>query len=378
LRVFFSTGEPSGEYHAVELAQAMRRLDAARPESEGLQLEGIGSQRMRAAGFKVVVETRGWASLGPLEALAKIPRLLATMLLVSLRLRLRPPALIVLVDFGAFNLRFARQLRRIGYRGPIVYYIPPGAWLDRPRQAKMVAAATIPLTIFAHQRDFYERLGLRVEFFGHPLVSLIAPRPQRPAPAADGGTIALLPGSRLAEIERHMPPLLAAGRILAAERPRLQIVIGAATPELRARIQAHLPSAQTPRVRIVDGARAALEDADAAAIASGTAVLEAALLGVASVVLYITSPAQARIAERIYRRIRGRWFCLPNLILSRGVVAELWQGAATPAALATELRALLRDPSAQLRELSGLRAALGPADALQRAARFVLGAAAPA
>src|SRR5689334_2267811 len=120
MRVFFSTGEPSGEYHAVELAQAMRR-QSPRP----LQLEGIGSERMRDAGFKLWLDTRGWASMGIVAAVRKIPRLLGIMLATATRLRLRPPDLIVLVDFGAFNLRLARQLRRTGYRGPIVYYIPP-------------------------------------------------------------------------------------------------------------------------------------------------------------------------------------------------------------------------------------------------------------
>lgn len=366
MRVFFSTGEPSGEYHAVELSKAMQRR-----YSTTIAFEGIGSQRMRAAGFDVVVDTHGWASLGPLEALMKIPRLLAVMLLSAARLRLRPPDLIVLVDFGAFNLRLGRQLRRTGYRGPIVYYIPPGAWLDRAEQAKKVAAATIPLTVFEHQRSFYAALGLRAEFFGHPLVTLIAPRAERPAPPPSGGTVALLPGSRNAEIERHLSPLLHAAAGLALERPRLQFLVSAASPQLRSRVEADV-RASGIAARVVDGARAALENADAAWIASGTAVLEAALMGVPSVLFYITSAAQAKMARRMYARIGGRWIGLPNLVLGRTVIPELWQEEATAPALAEELRALLRDPSAQLRELEPLRAALGPSDALERIAGFVL------
>ncbi|MBV8599996.1 MAG: hypothetical protein JO359_00380, partial [Candidatus Eremiobacteraeota bacterium] len=223
MRVFFSTGEPSGEYQAVELAKAMQKL-----ATEPLRLEGIGAERLREAGFEVRTDTTGWASLGWLEAIGKIPRLLAIMLWTALRLRLAPPELIVLVDFGAFNLRLARQLRRTGYRGPIVYYIPPGAWLDRPEQARKVAAATDPLTVFAHQRDFYASLGLETAFFGHPLASLIVQRPPRKAPPDDAGTIALLPGSRVAEIERHMRPLLSAAQALSFQRPKLELVIGAA------------------------------------------------------------------------------------------------------------------------------------------------------
>ena len=366
MRVFFSTGEPSGEYQAIELAREMQRRHGA-----PIEFVGIGAQRMRDAGFNVVVDTQGWASLGLVAALGKIPRLLAIMLWIAMRLRLQPVDLIVLVDFSAFNLRFARQLRRTGYRGPIVYYIPPSAWLDRSDAAKKVAAATIPVTVFTHQRDFYAGLGLRAEFFGHPLVSLIAPRTPRPAPPADGGTIALLPGSREAEIERHMAPLLLAAIGLALERPRLQCVISAASPEFRARIEADVARAGIS-ARVVDGARAALEDADAAWIASGTAVLEASLLGVPSVLFYITSPAQAKMARRMYARMGGKWIGLPNLVLGRTVVPELWQENATASALAEEMHKILHDPSVQLRDLAPLRDALGPPDALQRIGRFVL------
>lgn len=371
MRVFFSTGEPSGEYQAVELAKAMQRL-----HPEPLRLEGMGSELMRAAGFELWFDTRGWASMGPLEAIGKIPRLLLVMLLTAARLRLRPPDAVVMVDFGAFNLRFARQLRRIGYRGPVVYYIPPGAWLDRAVQAKLVAKATKPLTVFAHQRDFYAKLGLPVAFYGHPLAELIVEREPRPTPPADGGLVAILPGSRRAEIDRHMPPLLSAAQALLIERPALRFVFGAAHAEARASIEAQLNRFPSLRAQIVTGAQAALQNADAAWIASGTAVLEAALLGVPSVLLYITSDAQARMARRMYARIGGRWIGLPNLVLSRGVIPELWQEEATGATLADAMRRILLEPGAQLRELAALRTALGPSNALEQCARFVLDAAA--
>jgi lipid-A-disaccharide synthase len=366
MRVFFSTGEPSGEYHAVELASAMRR------RVPQLTCEGIGAERMREAGFRVRVDTRGWASLGWLEAIAKIPPLLTIMLLTALRLRLNPPDLVVLVDFGAFNLRLARQLRRTGYRGPIVYYIPPGAWLDRVKAARMVAKATTPVTVFTHQRDFYTGLGLRVEFFGHPLASLIAQRPPRPAPPPDAGVVAILPGSRRAEIERHLRPLLDAARGFTIERPHLQFVVGAANAEARALIDERIAHARDLNLRVVDGARPALEAADAAWIASGTAVLEAALLGVPSVLFYVTSAAQARMARRMYARMGGKWIGLPNLILQRSVIPELWQEDVTPSALVEELRKVLLDPGKQLAQLDALRPALGPADALEQITTFVL------
>ncbi len=333
------------------------------------RFEGIGSERMRAAGFAVTQETRGWASLGPLEALAKILPLLAIMLRHAAWLRRRPPDLLVLVDFGAFNLRFARTLRRIGYRGPILYFFPPGAWLDRPKQARAVAANTTALTPFKHQRDFYQSLGLPIAWLGHPLVSLVPPRTPRIVPPSDAGTIALLPGSRRGELERHLGPLLAAAQLLQSRRPGAQIVVSAADAEAEKTILQRLAGSGLAGATVVRGARQALDVADAAFVASGTAVLEAALREVPTVALYIIRPSQVPIAKRVWR---GPFITLPNILLGRPVIAELLQENAVPERLAAELEALLVDPSEQLRAMRELRAVLGPADALERCVAFAI------
>src|ERR1700729_1547281 len=185
LRVFMATGEASGDMLAASLAEALREF------VPGARFFGIGSERMERAGFRMTSRTAGWASLGPIEALAKIPPLLFNMWAHAVGIWVRRPDLVVLVDFGAYNLRLAKTLRLLRYRGPVLYYFPPGAWSDRGSQARKVAAFTVPLTAFAHQRDFYRSLGLEIAFFGHPLVSLVAPREPRPVAPADGGTIAL-------------------------------------------------------------------------------------------------------------------------------------------------------------------------------------------
>lgn len=370
MRVFFATGEASGDMLAASLAQAMREF------VPGTAFAGIGGERMLEAGFTLTTRTTGWASMGPLEALQRIPPLLANCLWHALWLRARPWDLVVLVDFGAYNLRLAKVLRALGYRQPILYYFPPGAWLDKPAQARAVARNATPLTAFAHQRDFYHSLGLGSAYFGHPLASLVAPRPLRPAAPADGGIVAVLPGSRRAEIERHLPPLLAACARVAMRRPNASFVISAADGEaatLIARLLEH-ERARTPGpsdVRIVRGARAALDAADAAWIASGTAVLEATLREVPTVALYIISRAQAKIARRVWLR-EHPYVTLPNILLGGVVVPEVLQDAATPERLADVLEALLVDPAPQLRAMRAVRAALGDPDALRRAAAFAV------
>ncbi|HTV75003.1 MAG TPA: hypothetical protein VME66_15020, partial [Candidatus Acidoferrales bacterium] len=271
MRIFMSTGEASGEMMAVALAQAMREVRS------DLTFVGIGAERMRAAGFEIAASTQGWASLGPLEALSRIPKLLGVAVRQVVRLRRRPVDLVVLVDFGAFNVRLARMLRTAGYRGAILAFFPPGAWLDDPRVARVVARTARVLTAFAHQRDFYRSLGLEIAYVGHPLVSLVAPREPRALAAARGGVLALLPGSRVGEVRRHLPRMLAAASLLREGRPHLEIVVSVADESVSALVSELLAQDGACGLRVVRGARGALDAADVALVASGTAVLEAAL-----------------------------------------------------------------------------------------------------
>jgi lipid-A-disaccharide synthase len=364
LRVFVSTGEVSGEVLAAELIGAMRARGVS------IEADGIGGERLEAAGVHLTQRTEGWASMGPLDALGKIPKLLVVAARTARALRRRPYDLIVLVDFGAFNLRLARLVRMLGSSTPMLYYFPPAAWLDDAKRARSVAELCDPLTAFAHQRDFYRSLGLPITWVGHPLVSTIAPRPPQPAAPPDGGLVALLPGSRAGEIARHTPRLLNALALLRERRPEVRAVLAAADNAAHGSFEELLRLRSPLPVRLVRSAREALGVADVAAVASGTAVLEAALLEVPTVALYVLSEAQANIARRVYR---GRYVTLPNLVLDEPVVPELLQEAATPRALADALETALAAPRAQLADFRRLREMLGPPDSLDRCARFALG-----
>ncbi len=146
------------------LARAIRAID---PEA---QFEGIGSERMRAEGFAMWCDHTGWASMGPIAAVPRIPKLLAIMWQTALHIASSKPDLVVLVDFGAFNLRLASTLRRrLKYPLPVIDVFPPGTWLDSEKKAREVAAVTVPLTAFAHQYDFYKSHQLPIVYFGHLL-----------------------------------------------------------------------------------------------------------------------------------------------------------------------------------------------------------------
>lgn len=363
MRYFLSSGEASGELMATLLAQAIRRYD---PQA---QFEGIGAARMREAGFTLWRDHTGWASMGPLAAIPRIPKLLMTMLVTAGHIVRSKPDLVVLVDFGAFNLRLAKRLRRIGYRGPVIDVFPPGTWLDRERTARDVAAVATPLTAFEHQRDFYRSLGLPIAYFGHPLAGRYTMRELRDAPPEDGGTVALLPGSRGTELRYHVPLLLRAYRLLKAQRPQLHAVAGAADARAEATLREAAVREGAGDLTIVRGTQPALAQADAAWVASGTAVLECALSGIPSVALYVISPALVKHARRVYS---GRYVTLPNLVAGKEIVPELLQEQATPEALAAAMDAVLRDPAKQYAQFAPLREALGPADALEQCAAYAV------
>lgn len=345
------------------LAEAIRGTDRY------AEFEGIGAGAMRAAGFELWRDHTGWASMGPLAAMPRIPKLLATMWRTAFHLVATKPDLVVLVDFGVFNLRLAMSLRRLGYPKPVIDLFPPGTWLDNPKKARAVSAVAVPMTAFAHQAAFYRSLGLPVVYFGHPLAGRYRRRPPRATPPDDGGVVAILPGSRSGELRHHLPALAGALRLLKSRRPQVRAVFGAADERAAATIERAIAREHLTGVDVVRGTGAAVADADAAWVASGTAVLETALCGVPSIAFYIITPILVKHGRSM---IKHRFITLPNLVLEREVVPELLQEQATPQGLADAMDALLRDPGRQYEELAGLQQALGPPDALERCAQFAV------
>jgi lipid-A-disaccharide synthase len=364
MRYFFSTGEASGELNAVLLARAICAYD---PDA---QFEGIGAERMKGEGWKLWRDHTGWASLGPLAAVPRVPKLLATMWRTAGHIAWRKPDLVVLVDFGAFNMRLAKALRRrLSYGGPVMYLFPPATWLDKEPVAMAVSTMTVPVTAFAHQYEFYKSLRLPIMFFGHPLASQYEQRPLRPAPPADGGTIALLPGSRAGELRYHVPAMIAALRVMRAWRPQLRAVFGAADARGQKTLERTIKRERLENVEVVRGTSAAIADADAAFVAGGTAVLETVLSGVPAVALYIIAPVLVKHARSIYS---GKFITLPNLVLGRELVPELLQDDATPERLAQAMDDVLNDPSRQYTQFVEVRERLGPPTALEDCAKFAV------
>jgi len=373
-------GEESGDAHAAALVGALRE----RAPATRFEFFGAAGARMRAAGVEPVVRDEDLAITGLVEIARALPRFLAAYRALKRAASERRPAAVVLVDWPDFNLPLARALRRRGLK--VIYYVSPQLWAWRAHRVRQVRRdVDLMLTILPFEADWYARRGvLRVEFVGHPLAGEVAPRETREEfrarhrldPARP--LVALLPGSRRKEFERHLPLMLDAAALLARERPGTQFVVALASRRARAEAE-EVINART-RDGLGDGAsllvtrgeaHEALAASDAAAVCSGTATLEAALLATPLVVVYRESALNWHTLGRL---ISVEHYGLVNLVAGERVAPELIQHDFTPPRLARELSALL-DPTRNADTRARLRRAtarLGDAGASLRAADAVL------
>jgi lipid-A-disaccharide synthase len=364
--IFISTGEVSGDLHAAAVLHALkaRRAD--------LVAWGVGGPRLAAAGQRQSAGIEQLSLVGISEVLPRLGSIIALLRRLKRELAARRPAVVVLVDAPDFNLRLAESAHALGLR--VVYFITPQVWAwRRGRLDDIRRTVDLALCILPFEEPFFREAGVRAEYVGNPLVDTV--RPSAPPPALreeldldpSRPVIALLPGSRGTEIRALLPALLRGARLLDRRAPRPQFVVPVASPALREAL-APLTAARLD-ARIVDGRSwDCLAAADAAVVASGTATLEAALIGTPSVTVYRISAVSYAIARRL---VSARWASLPNLLLGEEAVTELLQRECNPARIAAEVGRLLDDPAAalRLREKYGkVRTLLGPGGAAKRAA----------
>jgi lipid-A-disaccharide synthase len=359
-------GEASGDLHAARLVSELRRLE---PD---LGFFGLGGDEMRAAGVETLAHSSEISVVGITEVARILKR--ARQIFASLLREVdrRRPAAAVLVDFPDFNLRLARELKKRGVA--ILYYISPQIWAWRRGRIKTIARLVDRmLVLFPFEVDFYRRHGVDVVHVGHPLVDEVPVLPSAWGEGEPNGgpyRLALLPGSRVSEVEALLPVMLDAVRQLAAELPIEARLIRAPTipQEL---IEEEIDLAGLP-VRIISEDRfAAVADSHLALCASGTATLEVGLLGTPTIMLYRLGRWTWILARLL---VRLPYVSLVNLVLGRRVIPELLQGAAHPERIAAEAERLLLDErrrDAMRAGLAELRGRLGEGGASRRAAREV-------
>ncbi|MDQ1729042.1 MAG: lipid-A-disaccharide synthase [Pyrinomonadaceae bacterium] len=378
LRLMIVAGEASGDAHAAALVDALRAL------APNTQFFGATGPLLRAANVESLVRSDDLAILGLLEIGRALPKFWRAYKLLKQTALERKPDAVILVDWPDFNLKLARALHRRGLK--VIYYISPQLWAWRSYRARSLARnVDLLLSILPFEQQWYAERGIEdVEYVGHPLAGEVKPRYDRGEfcrrlkldPSLP--IISLLPGSRRKEVERILPPMLEAAALISVRRPDVQFVIVVApsrtSEEVRniVRAQRATPEPLPSCLHIVcDQPREALAASDAAAIASGTATLEAALLETPLVVVYKESTINWQTLGRL---ITVDHYGLVNLVAQERVATELMQDDLNGERLAEELMSLL-DPKrneamrARLREVAD---ELGAGGASERAAKAVL------
>jgi lipid-A-disaccharide synthase len=369
--VLILTGEPSGDRAAAPVAAALAR------RHPDLHVRAVGGPELRAAGADVVQDIAELGAMGLVEVIRQIPRL------HRLESRLRDlidrerPAALVPVDYPGFNLRVARYARSRGV--PVVYYIGPQVWAwGAGRIPRIAESVDRMLVVFPFEEPLYREAGLRTDFVGHPLLDSLEEAPRRDEARArlglppDAPVLGLLAGSRVQEVRRVLPAMASTAARLRRDRPDLNVLASRAGSVPRAEYEQVLRGAGAGAVRLHDGPAATIGAAsDVLLVTSGTATLEAALIGTPLAVLYRTSPVTWFLGRRLVRIPR---ISLVNIVAGEDVVEEFLQGDARAERVAPHVASLLDDPgrrAALSRRLGALRERLGSPGVAERVAAIV-------
>jgi len=360
-------GEPSGDAHAAALVRALR-------ERGELDFFGATGPLMRDAGVETVVNSDELAIMGIVEVGRVFSKFLSAFRKLKAAAIERSPDAVVLVDWPEFNLRLASSLHRRGLK--VIYYISPQLWAWRPGRVRRIERdVDLLLSILPFEVEWYKAHNVgHVEFVGHPLSGEVKARygreefcrrndldPSRPI-------ISFLPGSRIKELQRILPPMLDAIALLRQARPEIQPVVVLAP----SRTAAEAAEIVSGNVKLIEQqTREALNASDAAAICSGTATLEAALLETPMVVVYKESAINWHTLGRL---ITVPHYGLVNLVAGREIAVELMQDQLRGENLAQEILKLLEPETnkAMRATLRDVAHKLGDSGASQRAAEQIL------
>jgi len=371
MNLFLSAGEESGDLHASYLARELSRL------APGVELAGMGGARMREAGVRTLVASEGHGVVGFVEVIARFGKLRRDLNTLTAAMRERRGALVA-VDYGGFNARLVSRAKRAGLK--TFYYIPPKLWAwGKHRGRELARNLDLVLAVFPFEVPFWESLGVRVRYVGHPLLDITRPdaaAASRLGLGAGARYLLVMPGSRRIELANIWPRVAAALPAIMRACPDVAVVVaagpavGAAALERFAAVPAGVVVTAERAVDLMPGAAAAVA-------ASGTATLELALVGTPALVLYRVNTLTWELGRRlVYVRHLG----LPNIIAGGPIVPELLQGDVRPDNIAAETIRLLTDNDQRQRiaaAYAAVRAALVPpaadgATAPARAARLIL------
>jgi len=369
-KVMVIAGEHSGDLHGAGLASALFS------KCPGLEVFGAGGARMASAGVEVLVDMTADAVVGVTEVMKDLKKFMNAFSLLKAELKARRPDAVVLIDFPDFNIRMGRVAKALGI--PVIYYISPQVWAWRSWRVRGIAQIVDKmLVIFDFEEELYRRVGVDVSFVGHPLLDVVDSDGSNGALRERMGIsegevlVGLLPGSRKKELSRLLPTMLSAAEKLHAMRPETRFAVSCA-PGVSYDMLKEMCEGSSVRPTIVaDDTYGLMRSSKVIMVASGTATLEAAIIGTPMVVLYRVSPVTWCLFIRL---MNVSDYSLVNIVGGRRVVPELIQWEVQPHLVAEEsLRLLEPERQEEMRsELAKVRMKLGEPGASDRAAEEIL------
>ena len=369
-RILISAGEASGDLYAGAVTRGIKQLN---PEAE---VFGMGGDCLREAGGEVLFDIKDHSLMGFVEVLKKLPDVWKLRNAFIDLMEKRKPDVLLTIDYPGFNMRLAKLAKERGIN--VVYFIAPQVWAWRPGRAADVAKVTDKIAcIFPFECDFYKSYGADIEFIGHPLADTVKPSLSRKEAEELAGKrtghplILLMPGSREMEIQRLLPVMLDAVKILKQKRPELDFAIPRAATIAKEILEDSVRQAGL-NIRLIEGHNYdVMSVADLAIVTSGTVTLEAAMCGLGCEILYKSSPVSFWIAKRV---VKIPNIGLPNIVAGRQIEPELLQDDCTPENISsTALELLEPERFAQLqRDLQEVKEKLGEPGAVKRVAELVL------
>jgi lipid-A-disaccharide synthase len=371
IKVFLSAGEASGDLHGSYLVRALKA------RAPGIQITCMGGPLLQNAGAEVLVDHRQLSVVGLSEVAGHLKVLYGAWRTITTHLRRSLPDRVILIDFPDFNFLLARTAKRLGIR--VFYYISPQVWAWRSGRVRTIRRLVDRMAvILPFETEFYAQFNMKVDFVGHPLLDVL-PAPPLPEQAGaryrvpgSGPLIGLLPGSRRSEIRSLLPIFLDAAEIIKDRLPDASFIIPVAPSLHPSLFEGDLSEHGLP-VRLATGdTYGVMRACDLLLTVSGTATLEAAILGSPMIIVNRVSNLSYHLGRHL---IRVSFIGLPNLIAGRQIVPEFIQSDARPELIAASALSLLEHPERlkeQRQELGLIRNKLGDARVADRVAELVL------
>lgn len=375
MKIMFSAGEVSGDIHGAAIALEIKKI------APTVEMIGFGGDRMSEAGVRLARNCKDFSIMGFWEVVKNLRRIFRLLDELTEFMSKERPDLLVLIDYPDFNWRLARRAKKLGIK--VFSYIPPSAWAWRKGRAKDCAAIADQFAaIFPFEVDVYREAGANITFVGNPMVDTVKPSmsadsARRYFDVGDGDhAVLLMPGSRRQEIKFLLEPMFGAARQLIEQRSDIKFYLPVADGVDRVNLTRAIVASGVDVKLVGDHRYDLMSIADCAAAASGTVILEAALLGMPCVVLYKMAALNYWVAKRF---VHIDNFSLPNILLDKKIQPELLQDEVEPDRITAELMKLLRGSEHRARVVEELKLAcdrLGGEGAAHRTARLILTAAA--